>query len=509
MKIQIFLFLIFMATLELFPQDWPQHQRDAARTGRTAVEIAPPYRARWIWLGDGLTLRNQNSEPGWTDNLTSEDGYSFPLPDSVPYTISQMVQPVISNGKVFFGTQEGSAYAINAFDGTTLWKSEVSVGILVTAAVNDGVVVFAGVAGTVKAFDVDDGATLWTQNLKYAITTAPCIVGQSVFVADHRGRASAFDIQTGSLRWQKNLSAPVTGGIAASGSSVFIPCEDMMVYSLSQQTGEIKGSKQVRGQSFRMTFPVVFNEFLYVTSAMTPLMGSEYVMEEVMESSLTLDDEENNIRLWLQGYDNDGNWPHASIDWKHIFALDTSNLQSSFIIAAGPVEGCGYPPDPVVVDYMDRVLCWWKTRFPKLTSESAFGTNYSLDICGINTTNGNRIPIDNGHLSNAFQETDNLFAMSSGGKYLWLRQDFRGTQVIDLSNSTSTHVQAQIRRQDGGYWSANICYLDQNPPYNYKGGPVITGQTSIAGRTAPSIAGNLVFISESFGIVAIEHDNQK
>ena len=246
MKIQIFLFLIFMASSEIFPQEWPQHQRDAARTGRTNIEVPPPYRTRWIWLGDDLTLRNQNSEPGWTDNLTSQEGYSFPLPDSVPFTISQMVQPVISNGKVFFGTQEGSAYAITAFDGATLWKSEVSGGILVSAAVNDGVVVFAGVAGIVKAFDIDDGSTLWTQQLKYTITTAPCIVGESVFVADHRGRASAFDIHSGSLLWQKNLSAPVTGGIAASGSSVFIPCEDMMVYALSQQTGEIKASKQVR-----------------------------------------------------------------------------------------------------------------------------------------------------------------------------------------------------------------------------------------------------------------------
>jgi len=508
MKIQIIFLLVFMLNQPIFSQDWPQHQHDAARTGRTSDEIPPPYRARWIWLGEGLTLRNQNSEPGWTDNLTSVNGYSFPLPDSVPYTISQLVQPIISNGKVFFGTQEGGAFAISAFDGTTLWKSEISGGILVTAAVKDDVVIFAGVAGIVKAFDVDNGATLWLQNLKYAITTAPCIVGESVFVADHRGRASAFDIQTGSLRWQKNLSAPVTGGIAASGSSVFFPCEDMMVYALDLQTGVIKASGQVRGQSFRLTHPVVFKDFLYVTSGMTPLMGSEYMMEELMATSASPEIEENNIRLWLQGNNNGGAWPLASVDWQHVFAMDTATLEMPFIIAAGPSEGCGFPPEPVVVDYTDRVLCWWKTRFPKLTANSAFGTSFSLDICGINPANGNRINIDNGHLSNIFQETDNLFAMSSGGKYLWLRQDFRGTQVINLENSTSNHVVAPIRNQDGGFWAAQICYLDQSPPYNYKTGPIVTGQQSVAGRTAPAIAGNTVFIAETFGIIAIENDNQ-
>ena len=30
--------------------DWPQLQRDAARLGRSADEVAPPYRARWLWF---------------------------------------------------------------------------------------------------------------------------------------------------------------------------------------------------------------------------------------------------------------------------------------------------------------------------------------------------------------------------------------------------------------------------------------------------------------------------
>ena len=42
--------------------DWPQLQRDAARTGRSPDEVAPPYRARWLWFGNAGTLRNRNSK---------------------------------------------------------------------------------------------------------------------------------------------------------------------------------------------------------------------------------------------------------------------------------------------------------------------------------------------------------------------------------------------------------------------------------------------------------------
>lgn len=504
--ITIFILLFFQSA---FSQEWPQFQHDASRTGKSTANIPPPYRVRWIWAGDDLTLRNQESEPGWTDNLTSINGYSLPIPDSVPHTISQQVQPVISGGIVYFGTQEGDALAIDSFDGTTLWKASIPGGILVSAAVQDGIVVFAGATGWIKAFDGITGNNLWSHNLKAAVTTAPCIAQNMVITANHKGRVNAFELTAGNQIWQKQLSAPITGGIAASPAKVFVPCEDMNVYALSLTSGSIENIQRVKGQGFRMTHPVISGQYLYITSALTPLMGSEYMMEDLMSASASLANEEDNIRLWLQGINIPGQWSDASVDWQHLFALDTTTFQIPYLIPCGPTEGCGYPPISPVIDQWNRTLCWWKTRYPKLTAESAFGTAFSVDICGINPSNGNRMIIDNGHLANIIQETDNLYAMSTGGKYLYLRQDFRGTQVINLENSTSSHIVAPIRNQDGGYWMADICYFDQSPPYNFKSGPVITRNQSVTGRTAPSLAYNLIFIAETFGIVAIEHDPSK
>lgn len=506
---QFYLLLCILIPFYLFPQDWPQFQHDAARTGHTFVEVPTPHRARWIWLGENQTLRNELSEPGWPDNLSSAPGYSLPLPESVSFTISQQVQPVIEDGRLFFGTQDGKAYALSTFDGSTLWGVSLSGAIVVSAAVMGQVVVFTTLNGHVFGLNTQNGDVVWTYLSHFAITSAPCIHKELIFTANHRGIVTALDVHTGALIWQQTLSAPVVGGIAADGNSLYVPCEDMNVYALDIFTGNSRASSRVKGQGFRITHPVVHNGRLWVTSCMVPIMGSEYIMEEVMASSVNIADEDAKVALWLQGFDNGGAWPGASEDWQHRFVLDTADMTQPFLIPVGPTEGCGIPPNSFVVDHTNRILCWWKTRFPVLTSNWAFGTNYALDICGVNQTTGLRIPIDNGKLSNIIQETDNLYAMTTSGKYLWLRQDFRGTQVIDLTTSNSRYVVTPVRNYDGGYWNADIAYFDWNPYFNnYQVGIVVTSMQTFYGRTAPAIAGNYVFIAENFCIIAIEHHNQ-
>jgi outer membrane protein assembly factor BamB len=510
MKHLLYLYLFMFIIPEIvFSQEWPQFQHDAARTGRSSVEIPPPYRARWIWLGENQTLRNQQSEPGWTDNLTSEDGYSLPLPESVPFTISQQLQPVIAGGRLFFGTQDGMAYALNTFDGSTAWSFEMPGPVVVSGAVDDQTVIFTTLNGHIMGLNVESGTPAWSFSTGYAITSAPLIHRNTVFAGNHFGTLTALNSQSGVLNWEQTLTAPIVGGIAADGNTVYVPCEDMNVYALEVSSGAIRASNRVKGQGFRITHPVVYNGRLWVTSCMTALMGSEFVMEQVMASSTSIANEDANVALWLTGNDNGGAWPHASEDWQHRFALDTADLSQPYLIPVGPTEGCGIPPNSFVVDHSGRILCWWKTRFPMLTTDGAFGTNYSLDICAVNETTGLRQVIDNGKLSGIVQETDNLYAMTSGGKYLWLRQDFRGTQVIDLTTSDSRFVLAPVRNLDGGYWNADIVYFDWRPNFsNYQVGHVVTSMQTFYGRTAPAIAGNFVFIAENFCIIAIEHDNQ-
>jgi len=99
--------------------DWPQLQHDEARTGRSPDEVAPPYRARWLWFGTAGTLRNRLSKPAdadWKQDLVSGIGRSYPVPSSVPFTLAGLMQPIVHRGFVFVASQEGKAYAVKDGD---------------------------------------------------------------------------------------------------------------------------------------------------------------------------------------------------------------------------------------------------------------------------------------------------------------------------------------------------------------------------------------------------------
>ena len=73
---------------------------------------------------------------------------------------------------------------------------------------------------------------------------------------------------------------------------------------------------------------------------------------------------------------------------------------------------------------------------------------------------------------------------------LWLRQNFRGTQVIDLADSTTRGVTAEVRNRDGGMFNFDIVYKDQMPTIG-------VSQNAMMGRTAPIISGSRVYVRES------------
>jgi len=218
----------------------------------------------------------------------------------------------------------------------------------------------------------------------------------------------------------------------------------------------------------------------------------------VMRDSPDIATEQTNILRWLSGDTNGGQWRDASPAWKHLFVLRSDNLTEPFTVPNGPADGCGAPAPPPVVDGDGRVLAWFKTAHPTLTAKGSFGTRYSMDISAIDLDTGLRAPIDNGHLSGTTGETDNLFALSSGGSFLYLRQRFRGTKVIDLQRSTSHLIQAAVRTRDGGTWPADVVYRD-------RGGLPRCSQPSLNGREAVVIAGGRLLFAEEYCVTCVEH----
>jgi len=493
--------------------DWPQFNHDCQRTARSPHGIAPPYRVRWMWFGAEGTLRNAASEtntPGWIHDLTSREGYSFPMPDPVSHTLAISAQPVISDGRVFIGDLQGRVYGISAHDGSTLWSNGVGGAVTVAAAVDGSNVIFVSVGRRVAAFDVASGAERWRHELPRPCVSAPCVLSGQVMVTCLDGRVRAYATGSGSPLWTSpHLGAPIQGGLAADHRGIFAGAENMWFFMLSPASGAILASNRVYGSSFRMLWPVVWSNWVVVRTCGELLIGSEYVMEDVMQSANNRTQEESRIRRWLLGDANGGAWPDAvSNGHRTLYAMVIGPLTQANVIAAGPVDGCGIPGEPPCVDWQGRVLTWWKTRFPTLLQDGPiFGSDYAVDIAGIDFSTGNRIVIQNSQRASIMRESDNLYGLSVGGNFIYLRQEYRGTQCINLQTSDAHHIQARQRYQDGGGFAhAHICYVQGNINVS-DDDPLIPDvpQPTVYARPPVAIANNRLLWCEEFAIVCVEH----
>jgi len=485
--------------------DWPQLQHDAARSGRGAEEIAPPYRARWLWFGAAGTLRNKLSRPndaGWTNDLTTGPGRSYPMPREVPFTFSGMVQPIVHEGLVFAASQEGKVYAIRDTDGSTAWEADLPGGSVASGAASGNVVVFVSVRGGVYGYNVADGKVLWEVQTGRSITGAPCLLGDRVYVANHAGMVYAIHAETGRMLWKSaRLGAAVQGSPAATAEAVYAVAEDLKVYKLNASDGAIAARQQVMGQSFRLEWPVIHNGKIWVRTAPVWCVGSEGVNDVLLSQATSLADEEAKYLDWLNGTATFGAWS-AKNDWKNYFALNLSDLSEPFQIPCGPSEGCGQPPEPPAVDHHGDLVSWWPTRFCSLTlRDHTFGTRYFIDLAAVDARTGRRKPFDAGKPVNVWPlETDNLYALTTGGRFCYWRQRFRGTYAMDLDRRQHYSIQVEVRSRDGGTWAAPVMYADTREE-----GLPRTPSPATAGRVGVSVANGRLYLCESYGITAIEH----
>lgn len=363
MKTKSLLVILILISFLVEAQDWKQFQNNSEHHGRVSNMIQPPYRVRWFWVGENLTLRNMSSYPGWPHDLNSRPGYSFPLPSNVNFTISNNVQVVAKDSLLFFGTMEGDAYFVRIFDGGTIRKVNLNYPIVSSAAIEANVAVFANLYGQLFGLGIPNRNILWSYTFPKAVTIAPIINSGKVFCADHSGRVVALDLQTGSPIWTIELGYPIHSTPAANQNFLVVCSEDMNVHLIDHNSGLKIKSQRVRGQSFRDTHPVIFNDKVYVTTVPATMFGSEWTMEEVMAASSSFQDEETKILNWLEG---NSPYPYASPDWKTKYVFNLPQLELLFQVASGPNDGCGSPPPSMVVDNQGRVLSWFKTGILKI-----------------------------------------------------------------------------------------------------------------------------------------------
>jgi parallel beta-helix repeat protein len=124
--------------------------------------------------------------------------------------------PAVSDRIVYIGGFDYNVYALDAFNGSVLWKSRTSGFIDFSPSINDGIVYVAGHIGgnsgwngpgILYAFNASDGTQLWNRMVGRIFAGTPAVVDGMVYVGDEDGNFYALNGSNGQIIWKDDFSA--------------------------------------------------------------------------------------------------------------------------------------------------------------------------------------------------------------------------------------------------------------------------------------------------------------
>jgi outer membrane protein assembly factor BamB len=159
--------------------------------------------------------------------------------------------PLLHRGRIYFGTEGGTLYALNAHNGRTIWRYQADGAIKGSPTLANGKLFFGDYGGHVHAVRVENGRRVWEADVAaralrsgrfYA--TAAVAFGR-VYIGSTDGRMYSLSARTGRLAWARQTgdyvySAAAVHDVPEVGPTVYFGSYDGHFYALNAKTGGVR-----------------------------------------------------------------------------------------------------------------------------------------------------------------------------------------------------------------------------------------------------------------------------
>ena len=171
--------------------------------------------------------------------------------------------PVIDGqrGVLYFGSENGTIYALKTSSGAVVWTSKVSGAVKSGLALADGKLYFGDYAGRVHALRARDGSRAWstgTSGARFGLSSGnfystPAVAYGRVYIGNTDGRIYSFSTLNGKLAWAKRTggfvyASPAVAQMDGLGPTVFAGSYDRRFYALDARNGKVRWSYKVGGR---------------------------------------------------------------------------------------------------------------------------------------------------------------------------------------------------------------------------------------------------------------------
>ncbi len=164
---------------------------------------------------------------------------------------------------VYFGSSNNIFYALNALNGSLLWKYQSTKPFVSSATYNNGTVYMAGIDGYVYSFDALDGTVKWKNQLNSIGIESNVVFNNGIlFVGTDDDYFYALDANTGAIKWRFLTGGNISSSPTLLNDQVFFGSDDSKMYCLNALTGELKWSFKT-GDIINISGPALVNGILY------------------------------------------------------------------------------------------------------------------------------------------------------------------------------------------------------------------------------------------------------
>jgi outer membrane protein assembly factor BamB len=219
----------------------------SAKNGRTLWQKPLPSRSESSPVViDGIVYFG--SEDGTVYALKAKNGarkWTFQTADAV-YGVSY------ANGRLFFGDKSGKVTAVNAENGKLIWQQQTSGasfgrgGIFYsTPAIAFGRVYIGNADRKVYSFSARDGSLAWTYTTGHYVYGGPAVanipgLGPTVYIGSYDSSFYAIDARNGKLRWSYDSGGSISGAATIVGDIVYFSSFDAGTTGLGVKTGKVR-----------------------------------------------------------------------------------------------------------------------------------------------------------------------------------------------------------------------------------------------------------------------------
>jgi outer membrane protein assembly factor BamB len=221
--------------------------------------------------GDWAMVASNPQRTSWSrEEVSGNLGVEWYRP--IEAYIPQNVQLIASGGLIYVATANG-LYALNAFNGETVWRFDTKMPLGNSPTVANGVVYVGGYDRNLYALRAADGALLWSfSGAGAGYSTNPLVVDGKVLLGNRDGYFYAIGehgtTQQGQLVWKYKTDGFIDISAAYADGVVYFASNDNHGYALRVNNGTLVWkSELLPGDGYQSYWPVIYGDGVIFSAA--------------------------------------------------------------------------------------------------------------------------------------------------------------------------------------------------------------------------------------------------